>query len=75
LRNNKNVLPNFFEIMSCAIEGTKLIDMKENKIDKISALEREYVNDIQDLEDALEEESLGFLLRRSLHPLRSHIMK
>jgi hypothetical protein len=29
LRNNKNVFPNFFEIMICAIESTKLIDMKE----------------------------------------------
>jgi hypothetical protein len=34
LHNNKNVLPNFFEIMSCAIESTKLIEMKEEKIDK-----------------------------------------
>jgi hypothetical protein len=29
LHNHKNVLPNFFEIMSCAIESTKLIEMKE----------------------------------------------
>jgi hypothetical protein len=56
LRNNKNVLPTFFKIMSCAIESTKLIDMKENEIDKMLALECEYVNDIQDLKDALEEE-------------------
>jgi hypothetical protein len=53
LRNNKNVLPNFFEIMSCAIESTKLIEMKENKIDKMLALEHVYVNDIQDLKKAL----------------------
>jgi hypothetical protein len=53
LHNNKNDLPNFFEIMSCAIESTKLIEMKENKIDKMLALERVYVNDIQDLKKAL----------------------
>jgi hypothetical protein len=29
--------------MSCAIESTKLIEMKEDKIDKMFALEREYV--------------------------------
>jgi hypothetical protein len=34
LHNNKNVLPNFFEIISCVIESTKLIEMKEDKIDK-----------------------------------------
>jgi hypothetical protein len=56
LRNNKNVLPTFFEIMSCVIESTKLIDMKENKIDKMLGLERQYVNEIQDLKDALEED-------------------
>jgi hypothetical protein len=56
LHNNKNVLPNLFEIMSYAIESTKLIEMKENEIDKMLSLEREYVNDIQHLKDALEEE-------------------
>jgi hypothetical protein len=56
LHNNKNVLPNFFEIMSCAIESTKLIEMKEDKIDKMFSLEREYANDIHDLKHALEEE-------------------
>jgi hypothetical protein len=50
--------------------------MKDNKIDKMLALEHKYVNDIQDLKDALEEEEeLRFLVRRSLNPLRSHIMK
>jgi hypothetical protein len=49
LQNNKNVLPNFFEIMSCAIENTKHIEMKEDKMDKMFALEREYANDIHDL--------------------------
>jgi hypothetical protein len=56
LHNNKNILPNFFEIMSCAIDSTKLIEMKEDKIDKMFALEREYANDIHDLKYALEEE-------------------
>jgi hypothetical protein len=56
LRNNKNVLPTFFEIMSCVIESTKLIDMKENEIDKMLGLEHQYVNEIQDLKDALEED-------------------
>jgi hypothetical protein len=32
LHNNKIVLSNFFEIMSCAIESTKLIEIKEDKI-------------------------------------------
>ena len=49
LHNHKNVLPNFFEIMSCAIESTKLIEMKEEQIDKMFSLEREYANDIHDL--------------------------
>jgi hypothetical protein len=48
LHNNKNVLPNLFEIMSCAIESTKLIEMKEDKMDKMIALEHEYDNDIHD---------------------------
>jgi hypothetical protein len=56
LHNNKNVFPNFFEIMSCDTESTKLIEMKEDKIDKMFALEREYANDIHDLKYALEEE-------------------
>jgi septal ring factor EnvC (AmiA/AmiB activator) len=56
LHNNKNVLPNLFEIMSYAIESTKLIEMKEENIDKIFSLEREYANDIHDLKYALEEE-------------------
>jgi hypothetical protein len=56
LHNNKNVLPNFFEIMSCAIESTELIDKKEDKIDKMFALEREYSNNIHDLKYTLEEE-------------------
>jgi hypothetical protein len=56
LHNNKNVLPKFFEIMSCAIESTKLIEMKEDKIDKMFSLEHEYANDIHDLKHALEEE-------------------
>jgi hypothetical protein len=34
LHNNKNVLPNFFEIMSFAIESMKLIEMKEEKLIK-----------------------------------------
>jgi hypothetical protein len=42
--------------MSCVVESMKLIEMKENEIDKMLALEREYINDIQDLRDALEEE-------------------
>jgi hypothetical protein len=56
LHNNKNVLPNFFEIMSCAIESTRLIEMKEGKIDKMFSLEREYANDSHDLKYALEED-------------------
>jgi hypothetical protein len=35
--------------MSCAIESTELIEMKEEKIDKMFALEHEYANDIHDL--------------------------
>jgi hypothetical protein len=42
--------------MSCAIESTKVIDKKEDKIDKMFALEREYANDIHNLKYALEEE-------------------
>jgi hypothetical protein len=56
LHNNKNVLPNFFEIMSYAIDSTKLIEMKEDKIDKMFALECDYANDIHDLKYAIEEE-------------------
>jgi hypothetical protein len=56
LRNNTNVLPNFFEIMICDIESIKLTEMKENEIDKMLALESVYVNDVQNLKDALEEE-------------------
>jgi hypothetical protein len=56
LHNNKNVFPNLFEIMSCATESTKLIEMKKDKIDKIFSLEREYSNDIHDLKYALEQE-------------------
>jgi hypothetical protein len=33
LRNN-NFFPNFFKIMSCAIESTELTDMKENELIK-----------------------------------------
>jgi hypothetical protein len=42
--------------MSCAIESTKLIEMKEDKIDKMFSVEHEYANDIHDLKHALEEE-------------------
>jgi hypothetical protein len=45
-----------FEIMSCAIESMKLIEMKEDKLDKMFALECDYANDIHDLKDALEKE-------------------
>jgi hypothetical protein len=56
LHNHKNVLPNFFEIMSCAIESTKLIEMKEAQINKMFSLKHEYANDIHDLKCALEDE-------------------
>jgi hypothetical protein len=73
LHNNKNVLPNFFEIMSCAIESMKLIEMKENEIDKMLALEFVYVNDVQDLKDALEEEKeLRVSLYEKIESMESH---
>ena len=56
LGKNKNAYSNFFEITTCAIESTKLIKAHENKIDKMLAVERLYVNDIQELKKALEEE-------------------
>ena len=42
--------------MTCAIESRQLIYEHEDKIDKISSLEREYANEIANLNEALEEE-------------------
>ena len=56
LGKNKNAYYNFFEIMTCAIESTKLIKEHDKKIDKMEALEREYANDIASVKEALEEE-------------------
>jgi hypothetical protein len=55
--------------VSSAIESQKIIEEK-------CRLEREYANDIGSLENSLEEdEELRVSLRRSLNPLRSHVMK
>ena len=55
LGKNQNAYSNFLEIMTCAIESTKLIKEHENKIDKMGALEREYANDIASVKEALED--------------------
>jgi hypothetical protein len=50
--------------------------MKEEKINKMFSLEREYANDIHDLKNSLEEEQeLWVSLEKNLNPLRSHVMK
>ena len=56
LRNNKIASSKFVEILVVSIESQKLIEMHENTILKMGALEREYADEIGSLKDELEEE-------------------
>ena len=52
LRNNKNACSNFFEIMTIAIESTKVIDEHEVTIEKMLDHAVDYANEIADLSHA-----------------------
>ncbi|KAK1680295.1 hypothetical protein QYE76_041143 [Lolium multiflorum] len=58
LRKNKIACSKFVEILVCAIESQKLIEMHENTILKMSALERDYADEIGSLKGELEEEQI-----------------
>ena len=71
LRANKNVYSNFFEVMTCVDESTKLLKKKEETLEMLHKNEREDAIEKAALSQALEEEeecmlakgiiSLGYL--------------
>ena len=56
LRANKNVHSNFFEIMTCVVEGTKLCKKLEETLEMLCKNEREDAIEKAALSQALEEE-------------------